>query len=105
MKREEKMNGLATELLNEAAKDQSKKHGTIILSTFDTGEDNTGCITAACGSVVGMASVLSITMMKNEHLKAAIMMAADMNQMFDDANISSSPLALAALLGGALGKL
>lgn len=36
MKKEEKMNGLATELLNEAAKDQNKECATIILSSFKT---------------------------------------------------------------------
>lgn len=105
MKKEERMNGLATELLNEAAKDQNKKCATIILSSFDVNDgENTGCITAACGTVIGMATVLTVAMQKNEHLKEAIMMAAGLGGiMGGDSPSSSFPFGLAALLGG-IGK-
>lgn len=105
MKKEETITGMATELLNMVAEEKNKNNAMIILSVFDTEDDEkSGSITAACGTVTRMATILSFAMMKDEHLKEAVMMAADLNGIIGGESPSSSfPRGLAALLG-AMGK-
>lgn len=105
MKRESKINEMATELLNMVAEGENKNNAMIILSVFDTeNKGESGSITAACGTVIRMATILSFAMMKDEHLKEAVMMAAGLNGIIGGESPSSSfPRGLAALLG-AMGK-
>lgn len=99
MKKEEKINKLAEELLNTATDTKSKTKATIILSTFDKEDgENTGVIIAASGTVVGLAATITMAMMKSEELKEAIMMAASVGGMMG--GDSPFPMGLAALLGG-----
>lgn len=99
MKKEEKINQLAEQLLNTATEANSKTKATIILSTFETEDgEKTGLITAASGTIIGLAATITMAMTKSKELKEAIMMAASVGGiMCDD---SQFPMGLAALLGG-----
>lgn len=105
MKRESKIKEMATELLNMVAEGENKNNTMIILSVFDTeNKGESDSIIAACGTVTRMATILSFAMMRDEHLKEAVMMAAGLNKIIGGELPSSSfPRGLAALLG-AMGK-